>query len=134
MTLHSMSLPAVLAGVARALREEVLPQVTDDYARMQVKAIAELMGNLVPRVTWDTGLVAATAERSEAAAGAQVRGETPEERLRLAREAVGALVDGLYDGDGDGDGDGVGAAAVRALVEAEFTAEEELVTTGSLKA
>ena len=125
MTFHSMSLPAILTGVARTLREDVLPELADDYAKMQVRAIAELMTNLAPRAPGDPALVAETAARSERAAGAEPTGDTPEERLRAAREAVGALVDSLYTGGSMPD--------VRALVEAEFAAEEDLVTTGSLK-
>jgi hypothetical protein len=46
------SLDRIFEGLARALRDDVLPAVSDPYARAQVLAGAELIANLAPRVEW----------------------------------------------------------------------------------
>jgi hypothetical protein len=46
------SLERLLAGVATALREDIAPQLEDEFARGQALAGAEILENLVPRVQW----------------------------------------------------------------------------------
>lgn len=46
------SLERLFEGMVEALREDVLPAVGDAYARSQVLATAELLGNLATRVEW----------------------------------------------------------------------------------
>ena len=46
------SLERLLAGVAAALREDIAPQLEDEFARGQALAGAEILENLVPRVQW----------------------------------------------------------------------------------
>jgi len=46
------SLDRIFEGLAKALRDDVLPAVSDPYARAQVLAGAELVGNLATRVEW----------------------------------------------------------------------------------
>jgi len=46
------SLDRIFDGLAKALRDDVLPAVSDPYARAQVLAGAELVGNLATRVEW----------------------------------------------------------------------------------
>jgi hypothetical protein len=53
----------LLEGIAQALRDEVLPHVGDDFARMQVKAAVELLGNLADRIEWDAADLAREDER-----------------------------------------------------------------------
>ena len=47
------SLTRILEGIAESLGETVLPAVSDPYARSQVKAAIEILGNLATRVEWD---------------------------------------------------------------------------------
>lgn len=42
----------LLAGIARALAEDVSPHVDDPFAQMQCKAAAELLGNLSEELDW----------------------------------------------------------------------------------
>jgi hypothetical protein len=46
------SLERLLVGVAAALREDIAPQLEDEFARGQALAGAEILENLVPRVQW----------------------------------------------------------------------------------
>lgn len=46
------SLERIFEGMQEALREHVLPEVADPYARAQVSAAVELLGNLATRVEW----------------------------------------------------------------------------------
>jgi hypothetical protein len=46
------SLPRLFDGLASSLRDDVLPQLGDPYARAQVLAAVELLGNLGERVEW----------------------------------------------------------------------------------
>ncbi len=46
------SLERIFGGIAEGLREDVLPAVTDPYARAQVLASVELLGNVAERVEW----------------------------------------------------------------------------------
>jgi hypothetical protein len=46
------SLERIFEGTAASLREHVLPLLDDPYARAQVAAATELLGNLATRVEW----------------------------------------------------------------------------------
>lgn len=46
------SLDRLFEGMASALRQDVLPHLADPYARAQVTAAIELLGNLSTRVDW----------------------------------------------------------------------------------
>jgi len=46
------SIERLFEGLAHALHHDVLPQLTDSYARSQVTAAIEILGNLSTRVTW----------------------------------------------------------------------------------
>jgi hypothetical protein len=48
------SLDRLFEGIATSLRETVLPAVSDPYARSQVTAAIELLGNIAARVQWRT--------------------------------------------------------------------------------
>jgi hypothetical protein len=48
------SLDRLFEGIATSLRETVLPAVEDPYARSQVTAAIELLGNIAARVQWRT--------------------------------------------------------------------------------
>jgi hypothetical protein len=55
----------LLEGVAASLRTHVEPQVSDRFARMQLRAIDELLRNLAERVEWSVAAV--TQETAEIA-------------------------------------------------------------------
>jgi hypothetical protein len=51
------SLERLFEGIATSLREDVAPAVEDPYARAQVTAAIELLGNLAARVEWRADLL-----------------------------------------------------------------------------
>jgi protein involved in temperature-dependent protein secretion len=51
------SLERLFEGIATSLREDVAPAVEDPYARAQVTAAVELLGNLAARVEWRADLL-----------------------------------------------------------------------------
>lgn len=61
------SLDRLFAGMANALRNDVLAQLDDQFARSQVSACIELLGNLSTRVEWRADQLVATTERARAA-------------------------------------------------------------------
>lgn len=46
------SIERLCEGLAHALHHDVLPRLTDSYARSQVTAAIEILGNLSTRVAW----------------------------------------------------------------------------------
>lgn len=60
------SLERIFEGTAGSLREHVLPAVDDPYARAQVAATIELLGNLATRVEWRSEPVRLEIERIRA--------------------------------------------------------------------
>ncbi|HEX3737505.1 MAG TPA: hypothetical protein VHV53_08165 [Solirubrobacterales bacterium] len=81
----------LLGGIAVALTEEVLPQVDDPLAQMQLKAAAELLGNLAGRTTWDPAQVdAETAELARTVAALEAAGgPRPQAPAEVADDAIG---------------------------------------------
>jgi HEAT repeat protein len=73
VALMQNSLDRLLAGVAKALHHDVLPQLTDPYAQAQVTAAIEILGNLSTRVTWaaDVDVDSLAALASAAASGTE---------------------------------------------------------------
>ena len=49
------SLDRLFEGIALALRRDIAPHLTDPYAKAQVSAAVELLGNLASRVIWAGG-------------------------------------------------------------------------------
>lgn len=75
------SLDRLFTGLARALHHDVLPQLTDPFARSQVTAAAEILGNLSTRVRWNDDVdTAVLAELAEAASSGN---DDPELRSQL---------------------------------------------------
>lgn len=64
------SLDRLLGGMADALRATVLPAVDEPYARAQVAACIELLGNLATRVEWRLDHLQLVTEQAEAALAA----------------------------------------------------------------
>jgi hypothetical protein len=57
------SLERIFEGTAASLREHVLPEVEDPYAKAQVAATIELLGNLATRVEWRSSQLREEIER-----------------------------------------------------------------------
>jgi hypothetical protein len=71
------SLDRLFEGIALSLREAVLPAVDDPYARSQVAAAIELVGNLGARVQWRSDQIEALIDRIRVTLG-QLDIEPPE--------------------------------------------------------
>lgn len=67
--LTEVPLPRLLAGIASALRTHVEPNVDDEFARMQLRAIDEALRNLSGRVEWSMAELTADIEEREAVLG-----------------------------------------------------------------
>jgi len=46
------SLERLIAGIIATLRTDVIPNVTDDYARGQAIGVIDLLNNIAPRLEW----------------------------------------------------------------------------------
>jgi hypothetical protein len=120
------SLDRLFEGMAEALREVVAPVVADPYAKAQVLATVEVLGNLATRVEWrcadlreeiervdallggasdvpadNEGLVRARAERLAALAARQAEGSLDETQLHAfldwqLERELGRLRTGMY--------------------------------------
>ena len=66
------SLDRLFAGMATSLRDVVLPATGDDFARSQVSACIELLGNLSTRVQWRSDQLEETTARAREAISAAV--------------------------------------------------------------
>jgi hypothetical protein len=63
--LSAVEVARLLEGVAAALRTHVEPHVEDRFARMQLRAIDELLRNLADRVEWSLAELQAELEGME---------------------------------------------------------------------
>lgn len=74
------SLDRLFLGMAATLHEQVLPALDDRAVAAQVRAMAELLGNLSTRVVWDVGYLSAIVARVQPAlvALADLEGAPPE--------------------------------------------------------
>ena len=61
------SLPRLFAGINDALVGVVLPAVDDEFARVQLAACIELLGNIAARVEWRADLLDEVTRRAEEA-------------------------------------------------------------------
>ena len=68
--LSEVPVSRLLEGVAAALRSHVAPHVDDRFARMQLRAIDELLRNLAGRVEWQAADVERETEALVALLGA----------------------------------------------------------------
>ena len=66
------SLEHLIDGMISSLRDIVLPEVGDPYARAQVTACIELLGNIGTRVAWDPRQLTATADAADDALAAAI--------------------------------------------------------------
>ena len=61
-----LSLGRIFEGLAASLSDEVAPHVSDPYARAQIRAAVEVLGNLATRVEWSRSQQVATIEKARA--------------------------------------------------------------------
>ncbi|MGV3553410.1 hypothetical protein [Rhizobium sp.] len=60
------SLERLVEGIIATLRTDVIPNVTDDYARGQAIGVIDLLNNIAPRLEWEHGpLLKALAARRD---------------------------------------------------------------------
>jgi hypothetical protein len=86
------SLDRLFEGMAEALRDVVAPVVGDPYAKAQVLATVEVLGNLATRVEWRCSDLREEIERVDALLGAEPEVPTDTEGLVRARaERLAAL-------------------------------------------
>jgi hypothetical protein len=64
------SLPRLFAGITDTLRDVVLPEIDDDYARAQLAACIELLANVATRVEWRADRLEEVRRRAEVAIAA----------------------------------------------------------------
>jgi hypothetical protein len=60
-----ITLDRLMEGIAAALRESVIPELSDSYARSQAEAAANLIANLATRVQWRPDMLQAELGRLE---------------------------------------------------------------------
>jgi hypothetical protein len=60
-----ITLDRLMEGIAAALRESVVPGLSDSYARAQAEAAANLIANLATRVQWRPDMLQAELGRLE---------------------------------------------------------------------
>ena len=66
------SLERLIAGIIATLRTDVIPNITDAYARGQAIGVIDLLNNIAPRLEWARApLAEAVAERRKAVAAAR---------------------------------------------------------------
>jgi hypothetical protein len=94
MGIGETELARLLAGIAEALGENVLPKVDDHYARLQVRAARSLLGTIAGHVVWTPDAAEHVARTAVAEAGVPVAGGGP--GLAGARAELGAVADAVY--------------------------------------
>jgi hypothetical protein len=145
--LSSVPASRLLEGVAASLRTHVEPQVSDRFARMQLRAIDELLRNLAGRVEWSVADVSCETRdiedlltRLEQHGWEDERGRgsspdeavtSPQEALKQRAEALAALRGALNwtQETRSPEGDAARAAAVEFL-RAENDGERSQLKSG----
>jgi len=135
------NLPELFDGIAASLAANVLPHVSDHYARTQLRAACELLANLGRRVEWRRADADAQADllratiQSPALAALRARHMTDSSSSADGDGAAlsaqfGALIDLLY-------GDEIperqrhdALTEIWKVVRAQFDAEAERIRTG----
>jgi hypothetical protein len=81
-------LDRLLDGIAGALREDVLPEVEDSFARSQLLAAGELLANLAGRVEWRCDALATDVDSVDALLGRESELPSGNAELLAARDAA----------------------------------------------
>jgi ketopantoate reductase len=121
------SLERLFEGLAVSLRESVLPAVTDPYARSQVKAAIELLGNLSTRVEWRRDQIEELVDRISralSAAGLEAPPRT-DDLLDDRSKHLAALASAA--------GANEPHPAIREAIEWQLRTEMELLRTGAYR-
>jgi len=84
------SLERLIAGIMATLRADVIPNVTDAYARGQAIGVIDLLNNMAPRLEWARApLAEAVAERRKAVTAARALvPQAPAGAAGLSEQAV----------------------------------------------
>ena len=84
------SLERLIAGIMATLRADVIPNVTDAYARGQAIGVIDLLNNIAPRLEWARApLAEAVAERRKAVTAARALvPQAPAGTAGLSEQAV----------------------------------------------
>jgi hypothetical protein len=94
MGVGETDLSRLLAGIAEALGENVLPHVDDHYAQLQVRSARALLATVAGHVAWAPDDAERVARAAVAEAGVPVAGGGP--GLAGARAELGAVADAVY--------------------------------------
>jgi hypothetical protein len=86
------SLERLIAGIIATLRTDVIPNVTDAYARGQAIGVIDLLNNIAPRLEWARALLAeAVAERRSAVRAVRaLLPQAPAGTAGLSEQAIAA--------------------------------------------
>jgi hypothetical protein len=117
-------LDRLLDGIAVALREDVLPEVDDSFARSQLLAAGELLANLSGRVEWRCDALAADVEGIHELLG------RPSEPLPSGNAELLAARDGALADLAEVQGRGLDTPELRAFLTARLDRELAQVRTG----
>ena len=117
-------LDRLLDGIAVALREDVLPEVDDSFARSQLLAAGELLANLSGRVEWRCDALAADVEGIHELLG------RPSEPLPSGNAELLAARDGALADLAEVQRRGLDTPELRAFLTARLDRELAQVRTG----
>jgi hypothetical protein len=117
-------LDRLLDGIAVALREDVLPEVDDSFARSQLLAAGELLANLAGRVEWRCDALAADVEGIHELLG------RPSEPLPSGNAELLAARDGALADLAEVQRRGLDTPELRAFLTARLDRELAQVRTG----
>jgi hypothetical protein len=117
-------LDRLLDGIAVALREDVLPEVDDPFARSQLLAAGELLANLSGRVEWRCDALAADVEGIHELLG------RPSEPLPSGNAELLAARDGALADLAEVQRRGLDTPELRAFLTARLDRELAQVRTG----
>ena len=89
------SVARLLDGIVSTLRDDVIPHVTDPYARGQAVGVIDLLNNFGARLDWDAGQLATNvnAKRVALAEARALTGETTEDQAPCAVTATAELLE-----------------------------------------
>ena len=89
------SVERMIAGIVETLRDDVIPHVSDGYARGQALGIIDLLNNYGVRLDWDAGLIAGEVEakrralaEAEALAKGSAAPEAPASDLKAGSDLM----------------------------------------------
>jgi hypothetical protein len=88
----NIALERLLEGIITILRNDVIPQVTEPYARGQAVGVIDLLNNIGPRLEWARGPLLLDIEEKRALLHAVAR-HLPGVVLPVGNEAIGVTTD-----------------------------------------